>query len=91
MVALRVLCVFLSALTLLNAQQGNGAFSARTQKRIAMANSNGPYLGLVIPNLFEMNPLLESSNYTSANGSIDIAGNNTSLEGIEFDLIFNFK
>ena len=56
-----------------------------------MANSNGPYLGLVIPNLFEMNPLLESSNYTSANRSIDIAGNNTSLEGIEFDLIFNFK
>lgn len=73
MVAFRVLSVLLSALMLLNAQQGNGALTARTQKMIAKVNEDGPYLGLVIPNLYEMNPLLESSNYTATN-TIDIAG-----------------
>ena len=38
---------------LLNAQ-GNGALTAQTQKMIAKANKDGPYLGLVIPNLFEL-------------------------------------
>ncbi|KAM4086447.1 hypothetical protein ACJW30_10G102200 [Castanea mollissima] len=73
MVAFRVVCVFLSALMLLNAQQGNGALTARTQKMIAKINEDGPYLGLVIPNLYEMDPLLESSNYTATN-TIDVAG-----------------
>ncbi|KAM3687788.1 hypothetical protein ACJW31_10G100900 [Castanea mollissima] len=73
MVAFRVVCVFLSALMLLNAQQGNGALTARTQKMIAKINEDGPYLGLVIPNLYETDPLLESSNYTATN-TIDVAG-----------------
>ncbi|XP_050263996.1 bark storage protein A-like [Quercus robur] len=73
MVALRVACVFLSVLMLLNAQ-GNGALTAQTQKMIPKANKDGPYLGLVIPNLFELYPLLQSPNYTSNNRTIDIAG-----------------
>ncbi|CAK9329402.1 unnamed protein product [Citrullus colocynthis] len=32
-------------------------------KQIVIANKNGPYLGIVVPNAFEMNPLLQSSNF----------------------------
>ncbi|THG01417.1 hypothetical protein TEA_020195 [Camellia sinensis var. sinensis] len=42
---------------------------------ISEANKNGPYLGLVIPNLFEMNPLLQSLSFTSSNLTIDFQGN----------------
>nr|GEW13127.1 bark storage protein A-like [Tanacetum cinerariifolium] len=38
------------------------------------ANKNGPYLGLVIPNLFEMNPLLSNPHYKSTKLVIDYAG-----------------
>lgn len=30
-------------------------------KEIDRVNKNGPYLGIVVPNAFEMNPLLQSS------------------------------
>ena len=76
MVDFRVLYLFPSALILLNAQEVNGGLPAKTQPMIAEANRNGPYLGLVIPNLFEMNPLLQSPSFTSSNFIIDIAGNN---------------
>lgn len=76
MVDFRVLYLFPSALILLNAQEVNGGLPAKTQSMIAEANRNGPYLGLVIPNLFEMNPLLQSPSFTSSNFIIDIAGNN---------------
>uniref|UniRef100_A0A7N2N475 Nucleoside phosphorylase domain-containing protein n=1 Tax=Quercus lobata TaxID=97700 RepID=A0A7N2N475_QUELO len=78
MVALRVSCVFLSVLMLLNAQ-GNGSLTAQIQKMIPKANKDGPYLGLVIPNLFELYPLLQSPNNTSNNRTIDIAGITTQL------------
>ncbi|XWS26331.1 hypothetical protein CRYUN_Cryun26dG0023100 [Craigia yunnanensis] len=42
-------------------------------KLIDEANMNGPYLGLVIPNLFEMNPLLQHPNYASTDFTIDVA------------------
>ncbi|GMY17597.1 bark storage protein A-like [Fagus crenata] len=74
MVDFRVLYLFLSALILLNAQEVNGGLPAKTQSMIAEANRNGPYLGLVSPNLFEMNPLLQSPSFTSSNFIIDIAG-----------------
>ncbi|KAB1204375.1 Bark storage protein A [Morella rubra] len=74
MAALKVLYVFVSALMLLNVQEANGALSAKTQTNIDEANKNGPYLGLVIPNQFEMNPLLQSPSFESSNLTIDFAG-----------------
>lgn len=69
-----VFYLFLAAFMLPNAKQANGAFPAGTLDMIYEANSNGPYLGLVIPNLFEMDPLLESSSFISSNITIDITG-----------------
>ena len=71
---------------LLSAQLANGYLSAKTRKMIAKANRDGPYLGLVIPSLFEMNPLLQSPNFTSSNLIIDLAGNNRETE-ITFTLL----
>lgn len=60
---------------MLNTQQIHGALPANTQKLIDEANERGPYLGLVIPNSFEMNPLLQSPNFTSTDLIIDFSGN----------------
>ncbi|KAI3696673.1 hypothetical protein L6452_29135 [Arctium lappa] len=38
--------------------EANGDVFSDTRKLIEQANNNGPYIGVVIPNLFEMNPLL---------------------------------
>ncbi|GMN39953.1 hypothetical protein TIFTF001_009178 [Ficus carica] len=59
----------------LSAQQASGATSlaAETRKMIDKANQNGPYLGLVIPNLFEMNPLINSPDYIPDDSTIDIS------------------
>ncbi|KAF3446423.1 hypothetical protein FNV43_RR11602 [Rhamnella rubrinervis] len=57
--------IFHSLILILNAQHANAAISAETRKLIHKANRNGPYLGLVIPNFFEMNPLLNSADYHS--------------------------
>lgn len=32
-------------------------------KQVYRANKNGPYLGIVVPNAFEMNPLLQSPSF----------------------------
>ncbi|KAF8035830.1 hypothetical protein BT93_C1759 [Corymbia citriodora subsp. variegata] len=66
-----VLCV--TVIMVSNARDANGALPAATLKAIAKANADGPYLGIVIPNLFEMNPLLNSSSYKAAE-IIDFAG-----------------
>ncbi|XP_055820561.1 bark storage protein A [Solanum dulcamara] len=55
-------------------EEANGAISGKTRKLIDMANNNGPYLGLVIPNLFEMNPLLQHPSYKPSDLTIDYAG-----------------
>ncbi|KAB1204376.1 hypothetical protein CJ030_MR8G014173 [Morella rubra] len=86
MAALKVLYVFVSALMLLNVQEANGALSAKTQKNIDEANKNGPSLGLVIPNQFEMNPLLQSPSFESSNLTIDFAGITTQLLLSLFDI-----
>ncbi|KAI3454082.1 hypothetical protein Pfo_010745 [Paulownia fortunei] len=52
----------------------NGGIPGKTQRLINKANKNGPYLGLVIPNLFEMNPLLQHPSYKPSNLTIDVAG-----------------
>ncbi|TQD69396.1 hypothetical protein C1H46_045071 [Malus baccata] len=65
---------------MLNRQlQADAALSAETYKSIDEANQSGPYLGLVIPNAFEMNPLLQSPNFTSTNLTIDVSGITTQL------------
>ncbi|XP_060959761.1 bark storage protein A isoform X3 [Cannabis sativa] len=53
----------------------NGAImSKKTQNLINKINNKGPYLGVVIPNLFEQNPLLNSPDYTPIDVVIDISG-----------------
>lgn len=59
----------------LTLEEANGAATGKTKKLIDMANRRGPYLGLVIPNLFEMNPLLQHPSYKPTNLTIDYAGN----------------
>ncbi|KAA8521809.1 hypothetical protein F0562_012482 [Nyssa sinensis] len=74
MKAFRVLVIFLYVLVTLEPQETNAEIDGKTGKLINQANENGPYLGVVIPNLFEMNPLLESSSFNSTNLTIDFAG-----------------
>ncbi|XP_058074302.1 bark storage protein A-like [Magnolia sinica] len=57
-----ILVVFL-AFMVLSVQETNGAVPRKLQREINLINSNGPYVGLVIPNTFEMNPLLQSPSY----------------------------
>ncbi|KAL8259583.1 hypothetical protein R6Q59_027536 [Mikania micrantha] len=55
-------------------EQTYGALHGATKKKVDEANKNGPYLGLVIPNTFELDPLLNNPNYESTNRVIDYAG-----------------
>ncbi|KAI3468221.1 hypothetical protein Pfo_024884 [Paulownia fortunei] len=76
MVAHRVLflvIIFTFLITLIPCY-ANGAIPAKTERLINKANKKGPYLGLVIPNLFEMNPLLQHPSYKPSNLTIDLAG-----------------
>ncbi|XP_058780676.1 bark storage protein A-like [Vicia villosa] len=49
------------------------ALTPKLQNKIAKLNKEGPYLGLVIPNSFELNPLLQNPGYTP-NTTIDFSG-----------------
>lgn len=69
-----VIFIFVYALLALVLQQTNGALNPKTQRLVIKANKNGPYLGLVIPNLFEMNPLLQSPSFIPTNLTIDFSG-----------------
>ncbi|KAK9068398.1 hypothetical protein SSX86_012511 [Deinandra increscens subsp. villosa] len=55
-------------------EQANGALHGTTKKLVDEANKNGPYLGLIIPNMFEMNPLLSNPHYNPSKLVIDYAG-----------------
>ncbi|KAF5938902.1 hypothetical protein HYC85_023161 [Camellia sinensis] len=70
--AAKFIFAFVYALSTL--QETNGVLNGETQKMISEANKNGPYLGLVTPNPFEMNPLLQSPSFTSSNLTIDFLG-----------------
>ncbi|XP_057776025.1 bark storage protein A [Salvia miltiorrhiza] len=50
------------------------AIPTKTLIQINKANRNGPYLGLVIPNQFELNPLLQHPSYVPSNLTIDVSG-----------------
>ncbi|KAG6658445.1 bark storage protein A-like [Carya illinoinensis] len=43
----------------------NGAISNDIGKKIERINKRGPYLGIVVPNSYEMNPLLNSSSFVA--------------------------
>lgn len=46
-------------------REANGALSQMVMRKIAKINTEGPYLGIVVPNSFEMNPLLQSKSFSS--------------------------
>ncbi|XP_014500372.1 bark storage protein A [Vigna radiata var. radiata] len=69
--------VFLAAFLLFNIGEHASvscALTSELQSKIAEANKKGPYLGLIIPNSFELNPLLENPGYTPYDTVIDFAG-----------------
>ncbi|KMT18015.1 hypothetical protein BVRB_2g032090 [Beta vulgaris subsp. vulgaris] len=62
-------------LLVIYAQHGaQGEISIRTMHLINLANNKGPYIGVVIPNLFELNPLLQSPSFTASDFTIDFSG-----------------
>ncbi|CAJ1973881.1 unnamed protein product [Sphenostylis stenocarpa] len=72
----RVLYVFLAAFCFKLAQHAfvSCALTSELQSKIAKANQEGPYLGLIIPNSFELDPLLQNPGYTPGDTIIDFAG-----------------
>ncbi|KAJ9559210.1 hypothetical protein OSB04_013824 [Centaurea solstitialis] len=69
--SLFVISVLVTALFL---GEANGEACRSTRNLIKKANRKGPYLGIVIPNLFEMNPLLNYPEYQASNLIIDVGG-----------------
>ncbi|KAB5552655.1 hypothetical protein DKX38_009966 [Salix brachista] len=45
--------------------RAHGAISTSTMQEIERVNEKGPYLGIVVPNSFEMNPLLQSPSFVA--------------------------
>ncbi|XWS17291.1 hypothetical protein CRYUN_Cryun33cG0054700 [Craigia yunnanensis] len=43
----------------------NGEVSSSTLRNISRINMEGPYLGIIVPNSFEMNPLLQSGSFVA--------------------------
>lgn len=61
-------------LLVIYAQHGaQGEITRRTMYEICNANNRGPYIGIVIPNFYELNPLLNSPSFI-ASGFIDLEG-----------------
>lgn len=73
-------CTVLLAVAMLGAQTAYGDVPTEVQKKINSINQNGTYLGVVIPNAFEMNPLLQSPSYSPDKGLpyVDFAGESPS-------------
>lgn len=73
-----ILCIYVCVLILLVSLQEITAYSKpyekNTRKKIDYANGHGPYLGLVIPNLFELNPLLQHPCFKPSTLIIDVHG-----------------
>ncbi|XP_076915834.1 bark storage protein A-like [Bidens hawaiensis] len=65
---------FVFVVSVLLIVQGNGKRIGETKRLIHKANRKGPYIGIVIPNLFEMNPLLNYPEYKSSKLVIDVGG-----------------
>jgi hypothetical protein len=50
-----------------------GEINPASFKEISKINNNGPYIGIVVPNHYELKPLLNSSSFV-AHSYFDIAG-----------------
>ncbi|WJX30098.1 hypothetical protein P8452_18671 [Trifolium repens] len=50
-----------------------GEINPASFKEISKINNNGPYIGIVVPNPYELEPLLTSSSFV-AHSYFDIAG-----------------
>ncbi|KAL3532471.1 hypothetical protein ACH5RR_005992 [Cinchona calisaya] len=63
----------------------NGAVNQYAWERISRINQEGPYLGIVVPNSFEMSPLLQSSSFVPNNKFpyIDFAGRRFRIGRVE--------
>ncbi|XP_076933978.1 bark storage protein A-like isoform X1 [Bidens hawaiensis] len=61
-------------LVVLLAQEANGAVFGETKRLIDKVNRKGPYVGIVIPNAFELNPLLNYPEYKAKKIVIDVDG-----------------
>ncbi|KAJ9539068.1 hypothetical protein OSB04_031801 [Centaurea solstitialis] len=64
---------------------GESAISKSLLKEIDCVNKVGPYIGIVVPNAFEMNPLLQSSSFVvnQKRPHIDISGRRFRLGTLE--------
>ncbi|XP_054797283.1 uncharacterized protein LOC129302426 [Prosopis cineraria] len=78
-----VVVVVVLVMCVSSAYHAMGALTPQVQKAIDAANRGGPYLGLVIPNSFELDPLLQSPNYTASQLVIDFAGRRFRFGSIE--------
>ncbi|KAG5037115.1 hypothetical protein JHK86_017955 [Glycine max] len=66
----------------------NGAVSEVSWREISKINREGPYVGIVVPNAFELNPLLRSPSFVPHNKFpyFDFAGISTQLLLTLFDI-----
>ena len=60
-----------------NSINAYGAINQLSWREIENINNKGPYIGIVVPNAFELNPLLQSSSFVPHNKFpyFDFAGN----------------
>ncbi|XXG48029.1 hypothetical protein AAC387_Pa02g2574 [Persea americana] len=86
-----VLAMFLLAFISLNKifHDADGAIPRKLQTEINEINMYGPYIGLVIPDAYEMNPLLQSPSFISHRTMpyIDFAGRRFRFGTIEKEVI----
>lgn len=70
------LALLLVAVMAASATGACGAIPEHTWRKVKRMNKEGPYLGLVVPNSFEMSPLLQSSSFVQKANLpfLDVAG-----------------
>ena len=60
-----VLLVFFVLVLGISTRTVYGAVSQSTLKKIDRVNRKGPYLGIIVPNFFELSPLLQSTSFVA--------------------------
>lgn len=69
----KVFPLFLLFVIFVIQKEAKGEIPKKTRHLIDIANANGPYIGVVIPNSFELEPLLQSPGFNHSS-IIDFAG-----------------
>ncbi|PRQ23246.1 putative adenosylhomocysteine nucleosidase [Rosa chinensis] len=71
-----VLVVFFVLVLEISTRTVDGAVSQSTMKKIDRMNRKGPYLGIIVPNSFELTPLLQSASFVADQKlpSLDFSG-----------------